>query len=219
MQFLKLHTNLLLVPSFALLAACGGGDLTSIEVELTSSERATALLNAAEDTAAFIDGANVTDVENLPLDAPVQYSGAFVAAGGEGALEANPLVAYLGELDLEADFNTGDISGTATNFINIENPGAFLDEDADPTIGSDVTGTLDIAGTPSSDTLALFDITVDGDLSADDNTSNLGFDFIAGELAVSGANAEALFLEGGSDDGVIFNEVAGWLSYGGIAAQ
>ena len=211
MQILKFQTSLLLVPSFALLSACGGG-------ELTSSERATALLNAAEDTSDFIDAADVTDVENLPLDAPVQYSGAFLAAGGEGALEANPLVAYLGELDLEADFDAGDISGTATNFINIENPGAFLDEDADPTIGSDVTGTLNIAGTPSSDTLALFDITVEGQLSADDDISDLGFDFIAGELAVSGPNAEALFLEGGSDE-IIFNDVAGWLSYGGIASQ
>jgi hypothetical protein len=213
MHILKVQTSLFLIPSFALLTACGGA-------ELTSSERATALLNAVDDTLVFIETADVTDVDNLPLDAPVQYSGAFIAAGGEGTLEdGDVLVAYLGELDLVANFDTGDISGSATNFIDIENPEDSFGIDADPAFGSDVTGTLNIAGTPSSDTLAIFGITVEGGLSADDGTSNLGFDLIPGELAVYGANAEALALEGGSDEGVTFNDVPGWVGYVGIASQ
>ena len=213
MPYIKLQASLFLIPTVALLAACGGGDLTN-------SERATALINAADNAQDFIDaeGGLPALVAELPTDAPVQYSGALGVAGGEGTLEEGPvLVAYLGELDLTADFDTGDISGTATNFIDIENPSDFIDFDADPVAGGDVTGTLVIAGIPDDDVTAFFSITVDGDLTADN--SNLGFDSMSGELAVFGANAEVVALEGGSDDGIIFNDVPGWLGYAGLASQ
>ena len=212
----KIQTNVLLIPAAALLAACGGGG------ELTNSERATQLLNAADETLTnFVDGQDRTllaDIDELTFDGPVQYSGALAVSAGEGAPgEGEVLVAYLGELELEADFDLGTISGNATNFMVIENPDVATDRDldADLVAGGDVTGILTIAGTQSVGIEVFYNVTLDGDLTAD--TSDLSFNETPGEVAVFGANAEALIISG--EVGATFNDNPGFFAFDGVAAR
>ena len=218
---IKLPTNLLLIPTVALLSACGGGGDTTIDPpSLSNSERAILLndifLDIGDNIGAFPE--DVTELADLPVEGSVQYSGAAYEAASVYRLDTRDVVrAYLGELELEAFFADDNISGEATNFIVVQNAEEFVEIDAVPIAGGDVTGTLAIASIQTADPfLALYDVTVTGELIADDG-SEIFFDGFGAGLGVFGANADALAVFGESD--AIVDGVDGYIEFGGLAKR
>ncbi len=117
---IKLPTNLLLIPTVALLSACGGGGDTTIDPpSLSNSERAILLndifLDIGDNIGAFPE--DVTELADLPVEGSVQYSGAAYVAASVYRLDTRDVVrAYLGELELEAFFADDNISGVVAMF-------------------------------------------------------------------------------------------------------
>jgi hypothetical protein len=222
---IKLPTNLLLIPTVALLAACGGGGDTTIDPpSLSNSERAILLNDIFIDIEEEFIGDNIgpedfTERADLPVEGLVQYSGAaYVAAGVYGPDDTEFVVsAYVGELELDAFFADGNISGEAKNFIVVQNAEEFVEIDAVPIAGGDVTGTLVIASIQDFDPLlAIYDVTVTGELIADDG-SEFSLNELDAGLAVLGADADALVVFGDTDATV--DGVDGYIEFGGLAKQ
>ena len=220
---IKFRTNLFLIPSVALLTACGSGGMTNDPPSLTNSERATLLDNTFDDIDDLIDLRQDVYVLVDPSPGTAQYSGAAYAAIGVGSHETGEnldhLVVYLGELELEADFAGGNISGEATNFIILENPQAFFEIDADPVAGGDVTGMVTIAGIQSVGTEATYDVIVNGRLSEVDGSSiNYDYDVLRGSASFYGANADAFSVYGLTDT-TINENTPGFVEFGGVAIE
>ena len=214
---IKLPTNLLLIPTVALLAACGGGGDTTIDPpSLSNSERAILLNDIWFDIDDNIVPGDFTERADLPVEGLVQYSGAaYVAAGVYGPDDTEFVVsAYVGELELDAFFADGNISGEAKNFIVVQNAEEFVEIDAVPIAGGDVTGTLVIASIQDFDPLLA--ITVTGELIADDG-SEFSLNELDAGLAVLGADADALVVFGDTDATV--DGVDGYIEFGGLAKQ
>ena len=215
---IKIPTNLLLIPTVALLAACGGGGDTTIDPpSLSNSERAILLNDIFLDIGDNIGAVpeDVTERADLPVGGLVQYSGAaYIAASVYGVDTRDVVRAYLGELEIEAFFADGNISGEATNFIVVQNAEEFVETDAVPIAGGDVTGTLVIASIQNFDPLlAIYDATVTGELIADDGSEFFLNELDAG-LAVFGADADALLVFGDTDGTV--DGVDGYIEFGGL---
>lgn len=202
--------------TLAILTACGGAKTNEQRLE---SYRDT---STAIDTQ-YLDDGEVIAAADLPTSTTANYSGTILAAGGVGsptAFDPEFRVAFIGALELEADFGatagTSTISGQATDFIEIANPQDATNDDAEPIAGGDVTGQLDISSTFASGADAEFDAIIDGELSTE-NGAFLDFDSVEGGIEVYGDNAEAVSISAGAI--VSFDDEPGFIGVFGSAVQ
>jgi len=199
-------------------AGCGGGSGSSDPI-LSNSARATLLDNTGNDIFdTFVRNQDVLELAELP-SGRVQYTGVISTFGGVGNQEDGTdevRLAYLGELELEADFTSGNISGAATNFIDIENPQA-IEGAENPIGGADVSGTLTLTGSQSGGTEAFYDLSVTGELAGPEG-SFLSYDDLSGTASIFGANADAIRVSG-VDENATFDGEAGFVAFAGVGQR
>lgn len=154
------------VVSALLLAACGGSStsvdqvarLAEIEVEVMR------LTTTFED----LDDRNVE--ARIPTVGSATYEGYATIVVGLGDFDTSRVQSLAaGDFTASVDFAAETMTGEATNFINVSNAQAIADdEDVDPIFGSQVSGTITMAG-PVNDIFP--DIAISGTLTDPDFTS------------------------------------------------
>ena len=119
--------------------ACGGSNTKTVRVWLGPDATEEDALAATEELGAAVldvfETEGFTSFEDLPVGSPV-YSG--IIAGEEGGGDG-PLVNYIADLRLTADFGASTVDGTISNFLTTL-PGF-----------DDPNGTINVNGTIQSD--------------------------------------------------------------------
>lgn len=118
-------STLAALPTFLLLAACGGSGAPVTSGPLSVDEVGALVLNLGDDIAVESDADNFTPASAVPSSSTFEYEG-FIAIGQTTSPAVDPTSA-IGTVALEIDLASNQISGSATN---------FFDQGATPLVGT-----------------------------------------------------------------------------------
>jgi len=116
---------------------------------------------------------------------------------------------------MDVNFAAGTLTGTASNFANIENT-EIIGNDEDPIVDGDVSGSLAFNGTQAASTEAVFELLFSGELSGPDG-SFLDYDEAGGAADIYGSNADVMHVVGG--EYVQFDGEDGYIAVSSIASK
>ncbi len=194
------------------LSACGGSATSNDDL---LNDRLSQAQSIFDDQ---IAAQSVLAASDLPDDGSGRFTGPMVATGGVGDPRNDTeqtRVAFVGAADITIDFATGGISGSADDFVDVENVEDF-GSDIDLVSGGAVDGTLTFEGDQATTTNASYILTANGRLEGP-NDAFLDFENVLGLAEVYGDDADALQVSGTDD--AEFDGEDGFVSYTGVATR